>query len=81
MFDPKTRKHVFLGYDSKGTAYLLKDIETRKLTRARNVVFYEKKLVGFTNELRVEESNLLFDLTFGDEIEAEDKKIIVTVKQ
>ena len=33
-FDCKARKHVFLGYDGNSTAYLLQDVETRKLTRA-----------------------------------------------
>ena len=79
-FDPKARKHVFLGYDSNSTAYLLQDIETRKLTRARNVIFNEKKVVGFTTELREEENDLLFDVTFDDEIEPDDKKIIVKVE-
>ena len=79
-FDPKARKHVFLGYDSNSTAYLLQDIETRKLTRARNVMFNEKKVVGFTNELREEEDDLLFDVTFDDEIEPDDNKIIVKVE-
>ena len=69
-FDPKARKHVFLGYDGNSTAYLLQDIETRKLTRARNIVFNEKKVVGFTNETREDENDdLLFDVTLDDEIE------------
>ena len=69
-FDPKARKHVFLGYDGNSTAYLLQDIETRKLTRARNVVFNEKRVVGFTNGTREDENyDLLFDVTFDDEIE------------
>ena len=41
-FDLKARKHFFLGYESNKPAYLLQDIETRKLTRARNVVFSER---------------------------------------
>ena len=44
--------------------------KTRKFTRARNVVFNEKRVVGFTNETREDENNdLLFDVTFDDEIE------------
>ena len=66
-FDAKARKHVFLGYDGNSTAYLLQDIKTRKLTRARNVVFNEKKVVGFTNEAREDENDdLLFDVTFDE---------------
>ena len=66
-FDAKARKHVFLDYDGNSTAYLLQDIETRKLTRARNVVFNEKKIVGFTNEARENENDdLLFDVTFDE---------------
>ena len=40
----------------------------------------ERKVVGFTNGLRGEQNDLLFDVTFRDETEAEDNKIIVTVK-
>ena len=90
-FDAKARKHVFLGYDSNSTAYLLQDIETRKLTRARNVVFNEKKIVGFTNEAREDENDdLLFDVTFDEsennepesipEIEVKDESPEVEVK-
>ena len=82
-FDPKARKHVFLGYDGNSTAYLLQDVETRKLTRARNVVFNEKKVVGFSNESREDEnSDLLFDVTFEDEMEEGkvDKIVKVEVK-
>ena len=56
-FDPEARKHVFLRYDSNSTAY-------RILTRARNVVFNEREVVGFTNEPRETENDLLFDVTF-----------------
>ena len=76
-FDPKARKHVFLGYDSNSTAYLLQVIETRKLTQARNVVFNERKVVGFTNEPRETENDVLFDVTFEDQNEAEDSQNVV----
>ena len=79
-FDPKARKHVFLGYDSNSTAYLLQDIETRNLTRARNVVFNEKKVVGFTNEPREAEDDLLFDVTFEDQNEVEDSQNVVNIE-
>ena len=79
-FDPKARKHVFLGFDSNSTAYLLQDIETRKLTRARNVVFNERKVVGFTNELRETENDHLFDVTFEDQNEAEDSQNVVKIE-
>ena len=49
MFDPEALKHVFPGYVNNSTAYLLQDTETTKLTRARNVVFDENKVGGFTN--------------------------------
>ena len=78
-FDPKTRKHVFLSYDNNKTAYLLQDIETRKLTRARNVAFNEKKVVGFTNELREAENDLLCDITYEDQNEAEDNQNVVRI--
>ena len=78
-FDPKSRKHVFLGYDSNSTAYLLHDIETRKLTGERNVVFIERKLLGFTNDPREAENDLLFDVTFADQNEAEDSQNLVRI--
>ena len=78
-FDPKAQKHVFLGYDSNSTAYLFQDIETRKLTRARDVVFNERKVVGFTNEPREAENDLLFDVTFEDQNEAEDSQNVVKI--
>ena len=79
-FDPKARKHVFLGYDSNSTAYLLQDIETRKLTRARNVVFNERKVVGFTNEPRETKDDLLFDVTFEDQNENENCQNVVKIE-
>ena len=79
-FDPKARKGVFLGYDSNSTPYLLQDIETRKLTRARNVVFNERKLLGFTSEPRETENDLLFDVTFEDQNEAEDSQNVVKIE-
>ena len=69
--DPKARKR---------TAFPLQDIETRKLTRARNVMCDEKKIVGFTNEPRKEENDLVFDVNFGDETKAEDNENIVIVE-
>ena len=75
-FNPKARKHVFVSYDGHSTAYLLQDIGTRKMTRARNVVFNEKRVVGFTNETRENENDhLLFDVTFDDEIEQSKTEI------
>ena len=41
-------------------------------------MFNEKKVVGFTNDNREEENDLLFDVIFDDEIEADDSKNIVT---
>ena len=79
-FDPKARKHVSLGYDSNNTAYLLQDIETRKLTRARNVMFNERKVVGFTNEPREAENDLLFDVTFEDQNEVEGSQNVVKIE-
>ena len=41
------------------TVYLLHDIENRKLTRERNVVFDKNKVIGFRNETRDIEDNLI----------------------
>ena len=40
----------------------------------------EKKIVGFTNEPRKEENDLVIDLNFGDETKAEDNENIVIVE-
>ena len=78
-FDSKARKHVLPGYDSNSTAYLLQDNGIHKLTRARNVAFNEKKVVDLTNEVRGEESDLLFDVPFNDEYEAGDSQNAVQI--
>ena len=57
----------------------MQDIETRKLTRARNFVFNEKKVVGFTNNLRETENDLLFDVTFEDQNEAKVGQNVVKI--
>ena len=60
---------------------MLQDVETRKLTPARNIVFKEKKVVGFSNESREDEYfDLLFDVTFEDEIEQGNVDKIVEVE-
>ena len=76
-FDPKSRKHVFLGYDSNSTAYLLQDKETRKLTRARIVVFDETKVIGFKNETKEIEDDPLFDISFDEENAEPDNQNVV----
>ena len=78
-FDPKSRKHVFLGYDSNSTAYLLQDIETRNLTQARIVVFDETKVIGFKNETKAIEDDLLFNTSFDEEnVEPDNQNIVKT---
>ena len=44
-------------------------------------MFNEGKVVGFSNELRKKQNDLSFDVTFGDETEAEGNKMIVTKKK
>ena len=39
--DPKCKKSKFIGYDEESKAYLLKDLETRRVLRARSVTFNE----------------------------------------
>ena len=55
----------------------MQDLETRKLTRARNVEFIEKNVVGFTSNLGEVENDLLFDVTIEDQNEAEDSQNVV----
>ena len=57
----------------------MQDTEIGKLTRARNVVFLERKVVGFTNETREAENDLHFDVTFEDQNEAEDIQHVVKI--
>ena len=65
-FDQST-ENAFLGYDGNSTAYQLQENETRQLTRARNVGFNGKRVVGFINVRREDENeDLLFDATFDD---------------
>ena len=80
-FDPEARKHIFSGNDSNSTAYPLQYLETCKLTltRTRNVVFNEREVVGFTNEPRETEDDLLFDVTFEDQNEADDSQNVVKI--
>ena len=83
-FDAKAQIHAFLGYDGNSTAYLLQDIEIRKVTRARNPVFNEKKVFGSSNESREDKnSDILFDFIPENEIEQGivDKKVKVEVKK
>ena len=58
----------------------MQDIETRKLTRARNVVFNERKVVGFTNEPRETKDDLLFDVTFEDQNENGNSQNVVKME-
>ena len=54
-----------------------------KSTRARNVVFKEKIVVGFSNGLREEENGFLFDVTFEDQTEAVDNEngVLMDIKE
>ena len=57
----------------------MQDIETRKLSRARNVVFDERKVIDFTKEPRETENDRLFDVTFEDQNEAQDSQNVVNI--
>ena len=61
-FEPKAQKHVFLGNDGNSMAYLVQNVVIRKMTRARNVLFNEKKVVDFSNESREDEISNLFSM-------------------
>ena len=64
-FDPKARKHVFLGYDGNSTAYLLQDIKLESWHDLAASCSMKRN-----NETRENENDdLLFDVTFDDEIE------------
>ena len=54
-------------------------IEARKLTRARNVVFNDTKVLGFKKESRNIEDNLPFDVSFDEEnLELDNTGIVKT---
>ena len=42
-------------------------------------MFNERKVVGFTNELKRPENDILFDLTFEDQIEAKNSENVVKI--
>ena len=58
---------------------LLQDIQTRKLTQARNVVFDETKVIGCKNETKDIEDDLLFDISFDEEnIDPDNQNVVKT---
>ena len=42
--DPRSVKAKFIGYNDRSTAYVLQEFDTRKIIRARNVLFKEEEI-------------------------------------
>ena len=43
--DPRSVKTKLIGYDDKITAYILQEFESKKVIKARNVIFKETKYI------------------------------------
>ena len=58
--DSRSVKAKFLGYDDKSTAYILQEFSTKKMIKARNVLFKEDEIQSFSakENSRPEESFL-----------------------
>ena len=59
----------------------MQDIETRKLTRAKNAFFNERKVVGFSNQPTEGENDFFFDVAFDDENDIDDNENIVAIEK
>jgi hypothetical protein len=46
--DSRSVKAKFLGYDDKSTAYILQEFSTKKIIKARNVLFKEDEIQSFS---------------------------------
>ena len=73
-FDPKAKKHVFIGYDRNSPGFLLQSIESRKTIVARNVIFDESKIPGLGDELQeISDDDFLCDLETIEEVSEDDR--------
>ncbi len=48
--DPRSVKAKFIGYDDKSTAYILQEFSTKKIIKARNVLFKEEEIQSFSTK-------------------------------
>ncbi len=46
--DSRSVKAKFIGYDDKSTAYILQEFDSKKVIKARNVIFKENEIQSFT---------------------------------
>ncbi len=50
--DSRSVKAKFIGYDDKSTAYILQEFDSKKVIKARNVIFKENEIQSFTAKRR-----------------------------
>ncbi len=48
--DPRCAKANFVGYDDRSTAYILQEFSTKKIIKARNVLFKEEEIQSFSTK-------------------------------
>ena len=46
--DPRSVKAKFIRYDDKSTAYILQEFDSKKVIRARNVIFKESEILSLS---------------------------------
>ncbi len=50
-------KAKFIGYDDKSTAYILQEFDSKKVIKARNVIFKENEIQSFTAKETISTEN------------------------
>ncbi len=48
--DPRSVKAKFIGYEDKSAAYILQEFSTKKIIKARNVLFKEEEIQSFSTK-------------------------------
>ena len=67
--DPKSRKAVFVGYPLESKGYKVYEVDAKRFTRCRDVVFHENKFHTFDE---VTNSTFFYKDNVGDETEPDD---------
>ena len=69
--DPRSVEAKFIGYDDKSTAYILQEFESKKVIRARNVIFKESEIQSLSakESINTENPNLVSpNMDFEDDL-------------
>ena len=79
--DSRSVKAKFIGYDDRSTAYILQEFDSKKVIKARNVIFRESEIQSFSEKetISLENPNLVSpNMDFDDDrSKDEDTKIPV----